>query len=103
MISAEIKELSKVGEMFQGDLYIKLDQLEEAAAIYSKLWAGIMKRGHMVNPEKISKILTDLESRMDKNRFDEIFKENAPGVDTPAESAKKQQQMAQMQQMVSQA
>lgn len=98
----EIKELSKVGEMFQGDLYIKLDRLAEAAAIYSKLWAGIMKREHMVNPEKISKILTDLESGMDKDRFYEIFKENAPGVDTPAESAKKQQEMSQMQQMMPQ-
>ncbi|MCP4160485.1 MAG: CHAT domain-containing protein [Deltaproteobacteria bacterium] len=99
-ILPKVGDLPKVGEMVQGDLYIKLDRLEDAMAIYSRLWAGVIKKEHVVNPEKIVKTLNDLESEMESERFNEIFKENAPGVDTPSELSKKQQEMAQMPQML---
>ncbi len=95
----EVAELPLVADTFQGDIYIKLDKLEEATAIYSELWSGVINKKHVLQPEKISKTLMDLESKLGKERFEEIFQEKAPGVDSPSQALEKQKAVTQNAQM----
>ncbi len=82
-------QLPVVAKTLKGDMRLKQGRLEEATEIFSELWLGIMQKKHMVHPEMILKNLIDLESKLGKDRFSDIYKVIAPDLPLPSKMAQK--------------
>jgi len=86
----KVSTMTILAESLQAEIYLKTNKHEESTAIFSKLWAGLVKKEHMLRPEMIITKLNELEDHLGTDSFLEIFKANAPETPPPSELLKQQ-------------
>jgi tetratricopeptide (TPR) repeat protein len=80
--TTDVKQILIAAENLEGEIFYCQERFEEATACYARIWQRIMK-GDQFNHQKIAKRLEEMAEKLDKVKYAEIFKREAPGVKLP--------------------